>query len=117
MTDTLAAPGPTAETPPTAPRRPRARPAWPAIVSFALGFATVGALITGIVLATSDRFEQATWAAYGAAGISVAGVLFGVLALVVGRSRGWAVAGMLLALVANPLLLTPALAAIGGLWS
>jgi len=112
MTDTLEQPAVVAPD-----RVRRARPVWPGVVSFGLGLLTVGALITGIVLATDDRFEAATYVAYAAAGLSVVAVLFGILGLIVGRSRAWAVAGIVIGIVANPLLLTPALAAIGGLWS
>lgn len=91
--------------------------AWPGILSFALAVLTLAGLITGIALATSDLFVPATYTAYAAAGLGAVAVLFGVLALVVKRARGWAVAGIVLALVANPLLLTPALTAIGGLWA
>jgi hypothetical protein len=87
------------------------------MVAFALGLATTGALITGIVLATGDRFRDATWAAWAAVGISALAVLFGVVALILGRDRAWAVAGILLGVVANPLLLTPSLDLIGRLWA
>lgn len=95
----------------------RVRPVWPGMVAFALGLATTGALITGIVLATSDRFRDATWAAWAAVGISVLAVLFGGVALILGRRRAWAVTGVVLGIVANPLVLTPALDAIGSLWA
>jgi uncharacterized membrane protein len=122
MTDTLVstastteATGSTTEAP--APTTGARRPVWPGFVAFALGLLTAGALATGIVLATDDRFQTATYAAYAAAGLSVAAVLFGILALILRRARAWAVAGMVIGIVANPLLLTPALDAIGGLWA
>ena len=93
------------------------RPAWPGVVAFALGLATTGALITGIVLATGDRYRDATWAAWAAVGISVPAVLFGIVALILGRNRAWAVTGLVLGVVANPLVLTPTLEAIGSLWA
>jgi uncharacterized membrane protein len=95
----------------------RVRPVWPGMVAFALGLATAGALVTGIVLATGDRFRDATWAAWAAVGISVLAVLFGLVALILGRDRAWAVAGVVLAILANPLVLTPSLDAIGSLWA
>jgi uncharacterized membrane protein len=114
MTDVLVPTGPTAA---ATPSRPRVRPVWPGIVSFALGLATAGALATGIVLATDDRYQFATWAAWAAVGISVLAVLLGLVALIVGRDRAWAVAGVLLGAIANPLVLTPALDVIGSLWA
>jgi hypothetical protein len=44
-------------------------------------------------------------------------VLFGGVALILGRRRAWAVTGVALGIVANPLILTPALDAIGSLWA
>ncbi len=111
MTEALVSTGSAAEV------RQRVRPVWPGVVSFGLGLATAGALITGIVLATSDRFQDATWVAYAAAGISVIAVLTGIVALILGRDRAWPVAGIVLGIVANPLVLTPALDAIGSLWA
>lgn len=110
MTETL-------ELPLAAPPRPRVRPVWPGIVAFALGLAAAGALATGIVLATDDRFQYATWVAWAAVGISAIAVLTGIVALILGRDRAWAVAGIVLGVIANPLVLTPGLDAIGSLWA
>ena len=95
---------------------PRSRPTWPGILSFAFGIATLAGLITGIVLATSDQYLAATYAAWAACATGAIAALLGLLALALRRARGWAVAGILLGMVFNPPLLTAALGGIGGLW-
>ncbi|MEO8262716.1 MAG: hypothetical protein ABI566_09115 [Pseudolysinimonas sp.] len=110
MTDTIA---PAIE-PTVTP--PRTRPVWPGILSLAFGILTVAGLITGIVLATGDLYLAATYAAWAACGAAVLAVLMGVLALIVRRARAWAVAGIVLGVVACPPLLTAALGGIARLW-
>jgi uncharacterized membrane protein YcjF (UPF0283 family) len=119
VTDTVVPTAPATE-PTTAPATeptPRARPSWPGILAFALGLLTVAGLVTGIVLATADLYLAATYAAWAACGAGALAVVLGVAALVLRRARGLAVAGIVLGVVANPPLLTPALDAIGGLWA
>jgi hypothetical protein len=93
-----------------------ARRAWPGILSFILAVATVVAVVVGIVLATSDLFAAATYTAWGAIGASVMAVIVGIVALIGRFGSGWGAAGVVLGVVANPLLLTKALDLIGGLW-
>ena len=97
-------------------KSPRSRSAWPGILSFAFGIVTLAGLITGIVLATSDLYLTATYAAWAGCAAGAVAVLLGVLALALRRARGWAVAGIVLGVVFNPPLLTAALTGIGGLW-
>jgi hypothetical protein len=100
-----------------APPVPTLRPVWPGRVSLVFGVLTVAGLAAGIVLATSDLFLAATYAAWAAVGAGALAAVVAVVALVGGFGRGAAVAGLLLGVVANPLVLTPALDAIGGLWT
>jgi len=114
---------PTAVLAPPAPDQPaviatrRTRPGWPGILSLGLAAVTVAGLVTGLVLVTADAYIAATWAAWIAAGASTLAVLVGVVALVGGFGRPWAIAGIVLGIVANPPVLTWALDAIGSLWA
>jgi len=96
---------------------PHARPRWPGILSFVLALLTVAGVATGIALATSDLYLLATYAAWGAIGASILAVLLGIVAAIGRFGRGWAVAGVALGVIANPVLLTTALDRIGGLWA
>lgn len=102
---------------PTAPPPPRPRVTWPGILAFALGLATAAALGSGIALAASDRFVLATTVAWVGIGASVVAVIIGILALVGRFGTSWAVAGIVFAVIANPLVLTTALDVIGGRWA
>ena len=105
------------EAPPSRPRRVRTHPRWPGILSFALALLTLAGLVTGIALATSDLFLAATVTAWAAIGASVLAVLAAIVALVGRFGSGWAAAGLILGVIANPLVLTMALDLIGGLWA
>ena len=94
-----------------------ARPAWPGVLSFALALASAVAVGVGIALATSDLYLAATYTAWGAIGASGIAVVLGIVALVGRLGSGWAVAGVVLGVIANPLVLTTALDLIGGLWA
>jgi hypothetical protein len=107
----------TAVLPMAEPVEADARPRWPGILSFALALLTVVGLVTGIALATSDLYLAATFTAWVAIGASVLGVLAAVAALVGRLGPGWASAGLVLCVIANPLVLTAALDLIGGLWA
>ena len=74
-------------------------------------------LIAGLVLAIGDQFESATIAAVAAVGTSVLAILLGVVAIAARRGRGWGVAGLVLGVVADPLVLTYGLGSIGRLWT
>jgi hypothetical protein len=99
------------------PRRVRTRPRWPGVVSFVFAGLTVAGLIAGIVLATSDLFLAATYIAWAAIGASALAVLAALVALIGRWGSGWATAGLIAGVVANPLVLTMALDLIGGLWA
>jgi hypothetical protein len=97
--------------------RPRRRPRWPGILSLVFALLTVAGLVTGIVLATSDLFLEATWAAWAGIGASGLAVVLALVALIGRLGSGWAAAGLVLGVVANPFVLTTALDLIGGLWA
>jgi len=102
---------------PTPARRARTRPRWPGVVSFVFALLTIAGLIAGIVLATSDLYLAATYTAWAAIGASALAVLCGLVALIGRFGSGWAAAGLIVGVVANPLVLTMALDLIGGLWA
>jgi hypothetical protein len=89
----------------------------PGVASFVLGVLTIAGLVAGIALAASRAYEPATWVAYAAVGTSVAAVVLAIVALIGGLGRGWAVAGGVTGILANPLVLTPLLEAIGASWT
>ena len=93
----------------------RVRPRWPGVLAAVLALLAVGGLIAGLVLATSDLFEVATWVAWGAIGVSAAAVLLGLVALIARLGRGWAAVGVVLGIAANPLVLVHGLGLIGRL--
>jgi hypothetical protein len=92
-------------------------PRWPGILSFALAVLTVAGLVTGLVLVVQDRYLAATYAAWAATGVGAVAAVLGLIALVGRFGRGWAAAGLALAVVANPPVLTWVLGAIGRLWA
>ena len=99
------------------PERARTRPRWPGILSLAFAVLTIAGLVTGIVLATGDLYLAATYTAWAAIGSSALAVIAATVAIVGRFGRGWAVAGLILGILANPFVLTRALDLIGGLWA
>ncbi len=99
----------------TRPQRGRRR--WPGVLSFALALLTIAGLVTGIVLATSDLYLAATYVAWAAIAASGLAVLAALVALVGRLGTGWAAAGLIIGVIANPLVLTKGLELIGGLWA
>lgn len=82
-----------------------------------MGLLTVAGLIAGLVLVIGERFEPAVVAAVAAVGTSILAVVFGVVAIATRRGRAWGVAGLVLGVVADPLVLTYGLGTIGKLWT
>jgi hypothetical protein len=99
-----------------APAEP-SRPSWPGILSFVLAVLTLAGLVTGLVLVVQDRYEAATLTAWVTTGVGVTAAALAIVAWIGRWGRGWAVAGLVLAVIANPPVLTWALATIGGLWA
>ena len=95
----------------------RGRTTLPGLLSFLFAVLTLAGLIAGIALASARAYEPATWAAYTAVGTSVVAVVLAIVALIGGYGRGWAIAGGVVGILANPLVLTPLLDAIGSTWA
>lgn len=119
MTGAAAGDAPATPSAPMAPEQPlvapRRRPVWPGVLAAVLALLAVAGLVTGIVLATSDLHEPATWVAWAAIGISAAAVLLGLVAAIAGLGRAWGVTGAVVGLVSNPLVLVHGLDLIGRL--
>jgi len=94
---------------------PRRAARWPGRVALGLALLTVAGVVAGIALDASDLRAAAWLVAFLAIGTSALAVIVGVLAAASGRGRATGVAGIVLGVVANPLLLTWGLPAIGGL--
>lgn len=114
---TLVQPVATASVEGAAPDAAPVRPRWPGILSFVLALLTVAGVAAGIVLATSDLYLAATYAAWGAIAASSVAVVLALVALIGRFGSGWAAAGLALGVIANPFVLTQALDLIGGLWA
>jgi hypothetical protein len=119
VSDVLAPEARIAPSPPSEPTPgpPRARPRWPGILSFGLALLTLAGLVTGLTLVTADEFVAATYAAWIASGVGVLAVLVALVAVIGRFGRGWAAAALVVAVAANPPVLTWALDTIGGLWA
>ena len=94
---------------------PRRRTVIVALSAIVLALATVGTHVAAIVVATAGDFPLGTLLGYVAVGLSIAAMVAGIAALVVGRARGWAVAAIIGAVLANPLVLLTVLQAMSGL--
>ena len=91
------------------PRRPR----WPGRTALALGILTPLAVVTGVIAAGGGAFELATIAAWASIGTSALAVLGGIAAAIGNWERGAAIGGIVLGVLANPLVLTYGLDAAG----
>jgi hypothetical protein len=106
-----------AEPEPVAPERvvvPRRRRAVLGILSLVFAVLTAVAQVVAIVVASDGDLGLGTLLGYGAIGLSVVAVGLGVAVLVRGPGRRWAVAGILLGILANPWVLLWLLTAVGG---
>jgi len=97
----------------TSPTAPVRRPRWPGRSALALGILTLAGLVTGETAAALGAFEVATVAAWAAIVASVLAVLGGVVAAIGNWERGAAIGGIVLGVLANPLVLTYGLDAAG----
>ncbi len=124
-----AAPQPATERPVTAPEQPardglapgmtivrrvRRPRRWPGIVSGVLALAMLASTAVGIQLASRNELLFASYAAYAAIALSVAALFFGVLAIAKRWCRGAGVAGVVVAVLGNPLVLLYGLSALSG---
>ncbi len=92
-------------------RRPRR---WPGIASGVLALLMLGSTAVGIQLASRNQLVLSTWAAYAALAFSVAALVFGGIAIVTRWGRAAGIAGAVVALLGNPLVLLYGLSALGG---
>lgn len=103
-----------ASAPPPRARRPVPRALLGAL-SLVFALATIVCVIVGVELANAlHAIEAAVVAVLGVA-TSLAAVVLGVIALVRGRGRLLGIAGIVLGILVNPLVLTYGLAYLGGL--
>jgi hypothetical protein len=95
-------------------RRVRGPRRWPGIVSGVLALFMLAATAVGIQLAAHGQLMLSTYSAYAAIGFSVAALVFGLIAIVKRWGRGAGIAGALVAVLGNPLVLLYGLSALGG---
>jgi hypothetical protein len=94
-------------------RRVRGPRRWPGILSGVLALLMLAATAIGIQLAAHNQLVLSTYAAYAAIGLSVAALVFGVIAIVRRWGRGAGIAGAVVAVLGNPLILLYGLTALG----
>lgn len=95
---------------PTRRRRP-----FVGIGSLVLAFLSVVLTVCGIVVASGSDFVAGTVLAYAAIGTGILAIIAALVALIGGLGRRWAVAGLIIAIVTNPLVLLYALQFVNGL--
>ena len=95
-------------------RRVRGPRRWPGILSGVLALLMLAATAAGIQLAANNQLELSTDAAYAAIGLSLAALIVGVIAITKRWGRGAGIAGAIVAVLGNPLVLLYGLSALGG---
>jgi hypothetical protein len=95
-------------------RRVRGPRRWPGIVSGVLALLMLAATAAGIQLASRGQLALSTDAAYAAIGLSLAALVFGIVAIAKRWGRGAGLAGAIVAVLGNPLVLLYGLTALGG---
>ena len=95
-------------------RRVRGPRRWPGILSGVLALLMLAATAVGIQLAAHNQLTQSTYAAYAAIALSLAALIFGVIAITKRWGRGAGIAGAIVAVLGNPLVLLYGLSALGG---
>lgn len=95
-------------------RRVRGPRRWPGIVSGVLALLMLAATALGIELAAHGQLVLSTDAAYAAIGLSLAALIFGIVAIAKRWGRGAGIAGAVVAVLGNPLVLLYGLTALGG---
>jgi hypothetical protein len=95
-------------------RRVRGPRRWPGIVSGVLALLMLASTGIGIQLASGRQLVFSSYAAYAAIGFSVAALVFGLIAIVKRWGRGAGIAGAIVAVLGNPLVLLYGLSALGG---
>ena len=95
-------------------RRVRGPRRWPGILSGVLALLMLATTAVGIQLAAHAQLQASTACAYAAIGLSVAAVIFGLIAIVRHWGRGAGIAGLIVAVLGNPLVLLYGLSALNG---
>lgn len=95
-------------------RRVRGPRRWPGIVSGVLALLMLAATGIGIQLAAQAQLQLSTYCAYAAIALSIAALVFGLVAIVTRRGRGAGIAGAIVAVLGNPLVLLYGLSALSG---
>jgi hypothetical protein len=95
-------------------RRVRGPRRWPGILSGVLALAMLAATVIGIQLASRNQLVFSSYAAYAAIAFSVAALIFGLIAIAKRWGRGAGIAGTVVAVLGNPLVLLYGLSALGG---
>ena len=95
-------------------RRVRGPRRWPGIVSGILALLMLASAAVGIQLASGNQLQLASYAAYAAFIFSVTALAFGLIAIVKRWGRAAGVAGAVVAVLGNPLVLLYGLSALGG---
>jgi cell shape-determining protein MreD len=80
-----------------------------------LALGTLVAHIVAIAVATAGDFPAGTLLGYVAIGLSVLAVVVGAVAIIRRRARRWAIAAVVLAVLANPIVLLTVLSFLSGL--
>ncbi|CAN5256780.1 hypothetical protein BH09ACT5_BH09ACT5_10610 [soil metagenome] len=86
-----------------------------ALATALLTAGTVAVHVAAIVVASGGDYPDGTLLAYVAVGLSVLAVITGVVAGIRGPARGWVIAAVVLAVLANPVVLLSVLRFLSGL--
>jgi len=98
----------------TVVRRVRGPRRWPGIVSGILALLMLASAAVGIQLASGNQLLFASYAAYAAFVFSVTALAFGLIAIIKRWGRAAGVAGAVVAVLGNPLVLLYGLSALSG---
>ena len=95
-------------------RRVRRPPRWPGIVACILAVLMLAATAAGIQVAATGDYATSTNLAYVAIALSVAAIVFGIVAVVRRWGRPAGIVGAIVAVLGNPLLLVYVLGSLSG---
>jgi hypothetical protein len=93
-------------------RRVRGPRRWPGILSGVLALLMLAVTAIGIQLASRGQLALSTYSAYAAIGLSIAALIFGIVAIAKQWGRGAGIAGAVVAVLGNPLVLLYGLSAL-----
>jgi drug/metabolite transporter (DMT)-like permease len=95
-------------------RRVRRPPRWPGILACILAVLMLAATGAGIQVAATRDYATSTGLAYAAIALSVAAILFGIVAFVRRWGRPAGIVGAIVAVLGNPLVLLYVLGSLSG---